>query len=100
MPTGKTRQELAALRLKLDGVYSRLFLLLASRMELIEKIGKLKARHGIPARDKRREKTVLDNCRAKLQKAGFEGKMTNGVLRDLKVLMASSRKFQQKGKMS
>ena len=67
-------------------------------MELMEKIGNLKVRHSLAIQDSRRENKIIENCRAKLKEAGFGGKITNRVLRDLTSLIASSRKFQQKGK--
>ena len=56
----KKRTELEALRDELDMIDSIMEQAFCSRMEVVEKIGRLKAAEGLPTYDPAREEEVLD----------------------------------------
>ena len=64
--------ELRSLRKSIDNLDCALFCLLAERFQITQKVGVLKAEHGIPAVDPEREAAQKDRTRALSAKAGLD----------------------------
>jgi monofunctional chorismate mutase len=61
----QTKSELAQLRIEIDQLDSQIALLLASRYELVQEIGKRKSVHQIPVLDPQRELNIIAKVRSK-----------------------------------
>jgi len=59
------KSELAQLRIEIDQLDSQIALLLASRYELVQEIGKRKSVHQIPVLDPQRELNIIAKVRSK-----------------------------------
>lgn len=55
--------ELAAIRLSIDNIDAALIHMLAERFKFTQKVGRLKATHGMPASDPEREKVQIARLR-------------------------------------
>jgi len=63
------KSELAQLRVEIDQLDSQIALLLASRFELVQEIGKRKSVHHIPVLDPEREQNIIAKVRSKAKDA-------------------------------
>lgn len=62
--TTDTNAELLSLRQSIDNVDAALIHVLAERFKFTQKVGRLKARAGLPASDPEREKVQIERLRA------------------------------------
>ena len=88
-------KKLVSMRKQLDRVDRNIVSLLAKRMELARKVGRLKARHGIPIRQPEREKALLAHRVALGKKKGLNDKLVADMY--MKIL-AESRRQQKNAK--
>ena len=74
-------EELNALRDKIDAVDKQLIDLLAARLALVEEVGEVKSRHGLPIYAPDREASMLARRRAEAERLGVPGDLIEDVLR-------------------
>ena len=74
-------QELQELRNKIDDADKRLVSLIAERLSLVARVGRVKSRDGVPVYDPAREASMLAKRRAEAEDAGISPDVIEDVLR-------------------
>lgn len=74
-------QELQELRNKIDDADKRLVSLIAERLSLVARVGRVKSRDGVPVYDPAREASMLAKRRAEAEEAGISPDVIEDVLR-------------------
>lgn len=72
VPTAEALAELGVLRASIDNIDAALVHLLAERFKFTQQVGRLKARAGLPAADKERERVQVARLRALAEQANLD----------------------------
>lgn len=87
------KDELKKLRKQIDSIDDQIVDLLSKRMEVVEKVGKIKKEHQVPPLDTKRLKEVLNTKKNKAKIVGVSEKFVEKLF---KVIHDHSVKLQKK----
>lgn len=88
-------ESLDSIRMDIDAVDSQLILLLARRLELVDKVGQIKRKEGLPVRDVSREQSLLEKMRDKATKNNLPVSLIESIMPS--IFHESYKQEHQKG---
>jgi chorismate mutase len=99
-PQSAVPQELLQYRERIDSIDEEILSALARRFEVTERVGQLKARHGLDSVDPVREQEKLQRLRASAEQKGLDSglvhelfqRVFNEVVKNHRQLLAAARK--------
>lgn len=83
--------KLEIIRGKIDSLDDQMLNILASRLKLVQKLGRIKKNQAIPVEDKSREKLILNEVKSKAVKMHLSEKFVEDIY---KFILKESKKVQ------